>query len=161
MLEEELTQNAEKMGQLLTNNFNEEISNAKLMNSYYNTELTNSNYTKELYSVYLEKNKNIQKEIKTHHSDVLTNDRKTYYETEASQDLKYWHTFFWYIYYLFIMPLFTLAMVTKSSYHFLLRLPIELIALAYPYYIDYILRKIYGFFHFIWIRLPKNVYNDL
>lgn len=161
MLEKELKLKAHMMGKMLADNFHEEISNAKLMNSYYNTELVNSNYTKELYSVYLEKNKAIQKDIKGRHSDVLTNDRKTYYETEALEDLKYWHSFFWFIYYLFIMPLFTFALLTKSSYNFLIRFLIEIIVVAYPYYIDFILRKIYGFFHSIWIRLPKNVYNDL
>jgi hypothetical protein len=161
MLEEELKQKAKVMGEMLNNNFNEEISNANQMNSYYNTELINSNYTKELYSVYLEKNKLIQAEIKTHHSDVLTNDRKTYYETEALEDLKYWYTFFWYFYYLFVMPLFTFALVTKSSLHFIIRFIIELFALAYPYYIDIISRIIYNFFHSLWKQLPKNVYNDL
>jgi hypothetical protein len=161
MLEEELKKKAEQMGEVLANNFNEEISNANLMNSYYDTELTNSSYTKELYSVYLEKNQLLQKEIKGHHSDVLTNDRKTYYETEALEDLKYWHTFFWYVYYFFVMPIFTFALITKSSYSFLLNIIIEFFVLTYPYYIDFILRKIYGFFHTIWIGLPKNVYNDL
>jgi hypothetical protein len=161
MLEKELKQKAKIMGQMLTNNFNEEISNANLMNSYYNTELTNSEYTKELYSVYLEKNQQTQKEIKGHHSDVLTNDRKTYYETEALENLTLWHSFFWYVYYLFVMPIFTFALLTKSSYHLLLKIPIVIIVLAYPYYIDFILRKIYWFFHSIWIRLPKNVYNNL
>jgi hypothetical protein len=161
MLEEELKHKAAIMGKMLAANFHEEISNAKLMNSYYNTELTNSAYTKELYSVYLEKNQAIQKNIKGHHADVLTNDRKTYYETEALEDLNYWHSIFWFVYYLVIMPLFTFAIVMKSSYHFFIRLLIVIIVLAYPYYIDSILRKIYGFFHSIWIRLPKNVYNDL
>ena len=161
MLEKELKQKAEMMGKMLANNFHEEISNAKLMNSYYNTELTNSAYTKELYSVYLEKNQVTQKNIKSHHADVLTNDRKTYYETEAIEDLKYWHSFFWYIYYLFIMPLFIFALITKSSYHFFIKILIGFIVLAYPYYIDFILRQIYGFFHSIWTRLPKNVYNNL
>ena len=149
------------MGEILANNFNEEISNANIMNSYYNNELTNSAYTKELYSVYLEKNQKIQKEIKGHHSDVLTNDRKTYYETEALESLTLWHTFFWYVYYIFVIPIFTFALVTKSSYHYLLNFIIEFMVLAYPYYIDFILRKIYGFFNSIWTQLPKNVYNDL
>jgi hypothetical protein len=43
----------------------------------------------------------------------------------------------------------------------LFKIPIEFLVVTYPYYIDFILRKIYGFFHFIWIRLPKNVYNNL
>lgn len=161
MLEKELKQKADMMGKMLADNFHEEISNAKLMNSYYNTELTNSAYTKELYSVYLEKNQEIQKNIKSHHADVLTNDRKTYYETEAIEDLRYWHSFFWFIYYFFVMPVFLFASVMKSSYHWGIRILIDFIAILYPYYIDFILRKIYGFFHSIWIRLPKNVYNDL
>ena len=161
ILEEELKKKAEEMGEILANNFNEEISNANIMNSYYNNELTNSAYTKELYSVYLEKNQKIQKEIKGHHSDVLTNDRKTYYETEALESLTLWHTFFWYVYYIFVIPIFTFALVTKSSYHYLLNFIIEFMVLAYPYYIDFILRKIYGFFNSIWTQLPKNVYNDL
>ena len=161
MLEQELKQKAKIMGDQLTNNFNEEISNANLMNSYYNTELTNSAYTKELYSVYLEKNQQTQKEIKEHHSDVLTNDRKTYYETEALENLTLWHSFFWYVYYLFVMPIFIFAIITTSYYSWLLKLPIGFIVLTYPYYIDFILRKIYEFFHSIWIRLPKNVYNNL
>ena len=161
MLEQDLTKKAESIGQILANNFNEEISNATLMNSYYNTELTNSENTTELYSVYLEKNQQIQKDIKEHHSDVLTNDRKTYYETEALENLILWHTFFWYVYYFFVIPLFTFALITTSYYHWLLKLPIEFLVLAYPYYIDFILRKIYWFFYFIWMQLPKNVYNNL
>jgi hypothetical protein len=145
----------------LSDNFQEEIANAKLMNTYYNTELTNSSYTKELYAVYLEKNKLIQAAIKNNHADVLTNDRKTYYETEALEELKNWYTFLWYAFYLFVMPIFIFTLIAKSSLHFIVRIIIVYIAFAYPYYVDPILRWIYGFFHSFWKQLPKNVYNDL
>jgi hypothetical protein len=161
MLEEELKKKSEIMGNLLAKNFQEEIANAKLMNEYYNTELTNSLYTKELYDVYLEKNKLVQAAIKNNHADVLTNDRKTYYETEALEDLKNWYTFLWYVFYLFVMPIFIFTLFLKSSLHFIVRIIIVYIAFAYPYYIDPILRWIYGIFHSFWKQLPKNVYNDL
>jgi hypothetical protein len=161
MLEEELKQKAKLLAKLLADNFKEEILNANTMNSYYNTELTNSSYTKELYAVYLEKNKLIQNTIKNHHADIITNDRKTYYETEALEDLKNWYSFFWYVFYLFIMPLFTFTLIRKTSLHVMLRIIIELIALSYPYYMDPVARSIYGVFHSIWKSLPKNVYNDL
>ena len=165
MLEKELKKKAELMGKMITDNFRDEIINAKTMNAYYNTELINSDHTKELYAVYLEKNKVIQDGIKNHHADVLTNDRKTYYETEALEDLKNWHTFFWYFYYFFVMSIFTFALVRRSSDNFFVKIIINiitlLIAIVYPYLIDYILRFIYGFFHSIWKKLPKNVYNDL
>ena len=161
MLEDELKQKSKILTKLLADNFKEEITNANTMNSYYNTELTNSSYTKELYAVYLEKNKLVQNTIKNHHADVITNDRKTYYETEALEDLKNWYTFFWYAFYLFAMPLFTFTLISKSSLHFIAKIIIELIALAYPYYADFIARSIYGFFYSLWKSLPKNVYNDL
>jgi hypothetical protein len=131
------------------------------MNSYYNTELTNSSYTKELYAVYLEKNKLIQTSIKNHHADVITNDRKTYYETEALDDLKNWHTFLWYAFYLFAMPIFTFTLISKTSFHFIIKIIIEGIALSYPYYVDPVARSIYGVLNSFWKSLPKNVYNDL
>ena len=165
MLEEELKKKAEIMGKMLAENFRDEIINVKTMNSYYNTSLNNSDYTKELYAVYLEKNKIIQNGIKNHHADVVTNDRKTYYETEAIQDLKGWYTLFWYIYNLFVIPIFIFALVRRSSDNFFVKIIINiitlLIAIAYPYLIDYIARFIYGFFHSAWKQLPKNVYNDL
>jgi hypothetical protein len=165
MLEKELKIKAELMGKMITDNFRDEIINAKMMNSYYNTELINSDYTKELYAVYLEKNKVIQDGIKNHHADVLTNDRKTYYETEALEDLKSWYTFFWYFYYFFVMPIFTFVLLSKSSGGLFVKIIINiitwLIALAYPYFIDFIARSIYGVFHSAWKQLPKNVYNDL
>ena len=161
MLEKELREKAKILTKLLADNFKEEIINANTMNSYYNTELTNSSYTKELYAVYLEKNKLIQNTIKNHHADVITNDRKTYYETEAIEDLKFWYSLFWYVFYLFVMPLFTFVLIARTSLHFIFRILIELIALAYPYYMDPIARSIYGFFYSLWKSLPKNVYNDL
>ena len=165
MLEKELKIKAELMGKMITDNFRDEIINAKTMNAYYNTELINSDHTKELYAVYLEKNKVIQDSIKTHHSDVLTNDRKTYYETEALEDLKSWYTFFWYFYYFVVMIIFTIALIKKSSGGLFVIIIINIItwfiALAYPYFIDFVVRFIYGFFHSIWKKLPKNVYNDL
>ena len=161
MLENELKKKAEIMGKLLADNFRDEIINAKTMNAYYNTELINSDHTKELYAVYLEKNKVIRDNIKTNHSDVLTNDRKTYYETEALEDLKSWYTLFWYLYYLLVFPIFTFALIAKSSLHFVVRLIIVMIMIAYPYYIDFVARSVYNFFHSLWRQLPKNVYNNL
>jgi hypothetical protein len=160
MLEKELKKKAELMGKMITDNFQDEIINAKTMNSYYNTELINSDHTKELYAVYLEKNKVIQDGIKNHHADVLTNDRKTYYETEALEELKNWYTFFLYVYF-FVMCIFGFALFFKTSLHFIVRIIILLIACWFPYYIDFIVRFIYGVFHSAWKQLPKNVYNDL
>ena len=160
MLEAELQKKAEMITQLLADNFIDEITNAKTMNSYYSTELDNSSNTQELYNIYLVKNREIQKSIKGHHSDVLTNDRKTYYETDALEKLMAWYDLFWYMYYAVVI-IFVIAIVFNESIGIPKKIIFILFAIIYPYVINYILRKIYGFLHSIWKQLPKNVYNDL
>ena len=160
MLEAELQKKAEIITKLLAENFIDEIKNAKTMNSYYSTELENSSNTKELYNIYLVKNREIQKSIKGHHGDVLTNDRKTYYETDALEKLLAWYDLFWYMYYAIVI-IFVISIGFNESIGIPKKIIFIFFAVIYPYIIDYILKKIYSFFHSIWKQLPKNVYNDL
>ena len=98
-----------------------------------NTECINKNVAGRTRKEYYEDNKNNIKEMINEYlennKDKIAQKRKTYYETEALEELKYWYVFFWYVYYLFVMPIFTVALLTKSSYHFLLKILIEFIAL--------------------------------
>ncbi len=160
MLEAELQKKAGIITKLLAENFIDEIKNAKMMNSYYTTELENSSNTQELYNIYLVKNREIQKSIKGHHGDVLTNDRKTYYETDALEKLLAWYDLFWYMYYA-VFIIFVIAIGFNESIGIPKKIIFIFFAVIYPYIIDFILRKIYGFFHSMWKQLPKNVYNDL
>jgi hypothetical protein len=160
MLEAELQKKAEMITKLLAENFIDEIKNAKTMNSYYSTDLVNSSNTEELYNIYLVKNREIQKSIKGNHSDVLTNDRKTYYETDALEKLLAWYDFFWYMYYAMVI-VFTISIVLNQSIGIPKKIIFIFFAIIYPYVINFILGKIYGFLHSTWKQLPKNVYNDL
>lgn len=160
MLETELQKKAETITQLLGENFIDEITNAKTMNSYYSTELENTSNTQELYNVYLLKNTEIQKSIKSHHGDVLTNDRKTYYETDALEKLRAWYDIFWYMYYA-VFIIFVIAIIFNESIGIPKKIICIFFAIIYPYVINFIVKKIYEFFHSIWKQLPKNVYNDL
>ena len=100
MLEEELKQKAEKISELLGETFNEEVSSANTMNQYLNTALINSEYTSELFKKYTSDNQELKLQLRNSRGDILTNDRKTYYETEALTQLKLWYRFWWYIYYM-------------------------------------------------------------
>ena len=161
MLEEDLKERAEIIGITLTDNFNEEVTNAKTMNSYYNAELINSKNSEDLYNIFLVKNKTIQESIKGQHGDVLTNDRKTYYETEALDNLNLWHKFFIISYYIAV-AVFIIAVILSSSIDSNIKKVIFIfIAIIYPFFIDHFLRKIYGILHSVYKQLPKNVYNDL
>jgi hypothetical protein len=161
MLEEELKQKSEKISDLLAENFNDEVSSAQIMNTYLNTALINSGYTKELLKSYIEKNDVLKLKLKDKYGDILTNDRKTYYETEAIEKLEAWYKFWRIIYYLLVL-VFSIAMfISPSQFTFIKKFVIFILLVFYPYYIDSVLRWIYGLYVNIYNNMPKNVYNNL
>jgi len=161
MLEDELKKKAEQLSQLISVSFNEEVSNAKTMNQYYNTSLINSSYTNELLKDYSEKNDELKLKLRDNHGDILTNDRKTYYESTALDRLKLWYTFWWYIYYIFVIIFLLAIFLSPSNLSIISKLVLLILLIFYPYYIDYIstllVTKVKNVYH----SLPKSVYNDL
>jgi len=161
MLEDELKQKAEKISELLGESFNEEVSSANTMNQYLNTALINSEYTSELFKKYTSDNQELKLQLRNSRGDILTNDRKTYYETDALNQLQLWYRFWWYIYYMLVI-VFTIAIfVSPSQLTMIKKAVIFVLLIFYPYYIDYIVRWVQGLYMSIYNRLPKNVYNDL
>lgn len=161
MLEEELQQKADTISKLVSENFNSEVSDANTMNIYLNTALINSKYTKELLANYLEKNKQLELELKESYGDILTNDRKTYYETDALNSLTLWYRLFWYIYYVLVVMIVLAFIFSPIKLLKIQKLIISVLVIFYPYYIDYIVRWVYGLWKLLISRLPKNVYNNL
>ena len=161
MLEEELQQKANKISTLVSENFNSEVSDANVMNLYLNTALINSNYTTELLENYLEKNKNLKLQLKERYGDILTNDRKTYYETDALNTLTFWYKLFWYIYYVLVIILVLVFIFSSIDLPNITKIIFSLLVIFYTYYIDYVVRWVYGLWKLLISRLPKNVYNNL
>lgn len=161
MLEEELVTKAEKISELLGENFNEEISSAETMNNYLNTALINSNYTKELLNSYTEKNQELKLLLRNRQGDILTNDRKTYYETDALERLQMWYKLWWYIYYILVIVLSIALFVSPNNLGIISKIVLTTVLIAYPTFIDYIIKWVKGLVMGIYSNLPKNVYNDL
>lgn len=161
MLEDELQQKADTISTLVSENFNSEVSDANIMNVYLNTALINSKYTKELLANYLEKNKQLELELKESYGDILTNDRKTYYETDALNSLTLWYRLFWYMYYVLVIMIVLAFIFSPIKLLKIQKLIISVLVIFYPYYIDYIVRWVYGLWKLLISRLPKNVYNNL
>jgi hypothetical protein len=131
------------------------------MNLYLNTALINSKYTAELLEDYLEKNTKLKLQLKDRYGDILTNDRKTYYETDALNTLTFWYKLFWYIYYVLVIMLILAFIFSSTDFSRMTKIIISVFIIFYTYYIDYIVRWIYGLWKSLVSRLPKNVYNNL
>lgn len=161
MQEEELNAKAIKIAELISTNFNDEIKNTNTMNAYLNTALINSTYTEDLLEEYLQKNNLLQLKLRNSRGDIITNDRKTFYETVELDKLLSWHRFFWYIYYILWIMLVLALILSPSDLTLIKKIVIGVLILGYPYYIDYILRWVYKIWKNIESNLPKNVYNNL
>lgn len=161
MREEELQQKADTISTLISENFNSEVSDANVMNLYLNTALINSKYTKELLDNYLEKNHKLKLQLKERYGDILTNDRKTYYETDALNTLTFWYKLFWYIYYVLVIMLILAFIFSSTDFSRITKIIISVLVIFYTYYIDYIVRWGYGLWKSLVSRFPKNVYNNL
>ena len=161
MLEKELGQKANLLAQQISDKFNEETKNALTMNSYYNTEIINSANTIELYNEYLKKNADLEKTIKNLHGDVLTNDRKTYYETEAIDNIKLWHKFFMITYYILVFAIVVSIFVSDSEVSYSKQIIIAIIIACYPFFIDPVVKWLYSIYLSLTNNAPSNVYMKL
>ena len=161
MLEGELKDKANKLGDLIKEKFNEEIEQAKILNYYLNSDIINSKNTLELYKNYLSKNEKTEKLIKYSHGDILTNDRKSFYETQENDNLKGWYSIFLTSYYIIALVYFGKCILSNNFLSGKIKIPIVIFLIIIPYIIDPITVWILSIFKKIGSLLPKDVYHDL
>jgi hypothetical protein len=156
--EAELKEKVKNIVDQLTTLFNNELTNANTMNSYLNTASINSQYTIDLLNTYLAKNKELTEQLRESQSDIVTNDRKTYYESEAIENLELWYVLFWRAFYLlYIILLITLITTGKYGY----AVASGIILLFYPYYINPLVKWLYSTITGLINKWPSNIYNNL
>ena len=162
MLETEMTQKSEAIVKQIAEKFNEEIQNANIMNSFYNTIENNSENSIELYDEYLKKNKEMLALIKGTHGDVLTNDRKTYYETEAIDNVKLWNTFLVIIYWILFATLILSMVFSPSAMSTKQKILLGLALILYPFIINKIVMFFYNYYTNTFVKnIDTNVYLSL
>ncbi len=159
--EKELTKKASVLANMIGTNFNEEVSSAKTMNQYLNVALVNSSHTEELLDYYASQNAELMKKLKDYRGDILTNDRKTYYETQELDRLKLWYKIWYRMYYILVFVFNLCWLLCPSIITLPGKIVLSLLISFYPWYIDYVLRRYYELLTEIYKRLPRNVYNDL
>jgi hypothetical protein len=161
MEEKLINSDANKIVQELSSKFNEQLDNTKTLFAYYSSSVENTNNTLELYNEYLAKNKNMETKVKDSTSDILTNDRKTLYETEAHEKLDTWNKVFKWLYGVLVFMVIISLYFTEMDLSLWKKILIGIIVIVYPIIIGYILNTIYQKYKNVKSTLPKNVYNNL
>ena len=156
------TVQASKIGDKVTASFEKVATESTNLSDLYETLYTNYDYLEDLYNNYVTVNTDLKKDINQSTGDVVTSDRKTYYESQNYNYLKNWYTVYKFVYIVIIIIFIIFLFVRKSEYSFVSRVFILILFILYPIYITPSVFWIWNHVILrIWELLPSNIYKSL
>lgn len=159
MREKELKETAAKEGARLKEALEAEWKVADTFAAYYDAAVTNMQHSAELAHKYKRELEALQLRKKQQVSSILTNDRKTYYEQEATETLVGWNRLWWFIYYFLLVVL--VVQLVRSDGSRVGKIGTVLVMAAYPWFIHPLVLWAASWVRWLASFWPKNVYNSL
>jgi hypothetical protein len=142
--------------------FEENIYNTELSLGTYKGLMVNFKNIIDYYLSYLNKNVKFENDNKIKTSDVLTNQRKTYYENQNIDRIKYINVFLFYFYYLFVFLFIVFYFIYPSELSNIKLLMLLFLLIIYPFIASKIFTFLVYTYNFIINNiLPKNVYKTI
>jgi hypothetical protein len=157
----QLQEKADGIAKTYQTKINDDITKIKTQLKTYNGLLLNFMNVYDLYKKYKVENAMLEKKLKGKTSDTLTNDRKTYYEEQGINNLKFFYIIFLCIYGFIVLVFLLSIFLVKTSLKFSIRIVIFVLLVIYPFVCYWIFHLLYKFFIYIKSYFPKNVYNNL
>lgn len=151
------TKDAKKEINVLQTKFNETYKNVESLIVTHDSLTTNLNYMNALSQEYAVENIKMAKVLKKIRGDIITNDRKTYYEQQNVDHLEWWYNWFKILYIIFLI--FLIIAVLLKVQGWIKKIFIILIFVLYPVFITPLVKYILKLIHSILSAiLPKDVY---
>ena len=161
LIDGELLQQAQQLSSYYKINFTDESQNIIFNTNTYSGLLINLKNIFDLFLKYKEENIKLFKQLKDETNDVLTNDRKTYYQDQGIDNLKfYYHYFFLLIYIITILAYIIYNFMYPSQISILLRILFLALMVLLPFISTWILGKIISIIYDIYNWLPKNAHRQ-
>jgi hypothetical protein len=128
LMEQELTEKASVFVKLFKDSYEIEFLKIRTQLDTYNGLLINFKNIVDLYKQYKKENIQLSKELKDETNDILTNDRKTYYQNQQIDGLNsIYYYLLWIIYSLIVCCFFVFSIIYPSTYNWKVRLFILII----------------------------------
>lgn len=160
MIEKELQKKADLVNEKFKENYRLEKDKIKSQLQTYDGVLINFRNIVDLYEQYKKENIKLFKELKDETNDVLTNERKTYYEDQENGYLNlYYYYFLLVIYCLIVICFLIFSIIYPSAINWKIRAFLGLIFVILPFISTWILGKIIYLLYWLFDLLPKNVYK--
>jgi uncharacterized membrane protein len=149
----------------ITNNYNTNFNNTiniiKDKINTFNSLFLNVKNVSDLYKKYKDENDFLENKLQNKSADIITNDRKTYYEEEGISKLKNYYYFFILIY-IIILVIFTLACIfVNTTVSVFIRFIVLLILICYPFILFYVFESLKKMTHRIKDFIPSYAYRNI
>jgi hypothetical protein len=160
MQEKEIRYKAKLIADETTQKFNEEATKIKTQIEIYNGLFLNYTNVVDLYEKYKRENAELLSELKDETNDVLTNERKTYYEDQQIDSLKFYYYYFLVtVYIICVMSFGIFSLMYPSQSTTTTKIVIFILLIALPFISTFILGKIIYLIYELYNLLPKNAYR--
>jgi hypothetical protein len=157
--EQDLHKKAQIIIRTFNDTFNKESQQIKQEIETYNGLSINFKNVVDLYFKYKKENDDLNKNFKDNSSDVLTNERKTYYENQGIDSLNFVYNYILIlIYVIFVIGYIFTSFLYNSYLNWKIRFVILLILLLLPFVSSWLLASIVSFIYKIYDLLPKNIH---
>ena len=161
LLDNQLSKKAQIIDDKFTENFDKDSDELETKIDTYNGLLLNYKNVEELYLKYKKENIQLIKDIKDVTSDVLTNERKTFYEDQKIDGLK---SFYFYvllgIYILFLIYFVFFSLMQSSQLSWKIKFASIIGFILLPFFSTWILGTVIYLLYSGYKLLPKNVYSQ-
>jgi hypothetical protein len=128
----------------------------------YNSLFINLKNVVDLERTYKNENKSLLKKLKENTHDILTNERKTYYEDQQNDVLNnYYFYILFSIYIIIVLVIIFFSLVYPNQSSLKMRLLIILVFILLPFVSTWLLEKIVYIIYLLISMLPKNVYKNI
>jgi hypothetical protein len=159
LLDSQLQEKAQEIANKFTEYFDNDSKEITTQIDTYEGLLLNFKNVAELYLKYKTENVQLIKDLKDETNDVLTNERKTYYEDQKIDGLK---GFYYYIllgiYIICLIGFIIFSLIYPSQTSFIGKLVSIICFILLPFFSTWILDKIIYLIYTVYDMLPKNVY---
>ena len=161
LLDNQLQEKAQEIVNKFTEYFMSDSKEITTQIDTYEGLLINFKNVAELYLKYKKENVQLVTDLKNETNDVLTNERKTYYEDQKIDGLK---GFYYYIllgiYIICLIGFIIFSLMYQSQTSFIKKIVSIIGFILLPFFSTWILEKFIYLIYTLYEMLPKNVYSQ-
>lgn len=131
--------------QFIKNKFNESIDNVKSKIENYKSQINYLNKNAELYNLYHNNNNETLKTISDNSTDILTNERNSFYENESYLSNTIYSSILKYVYILILIMFVVILYVVKKALSIFTVIFLVILFIIIPFLLYMILKLLHSF----------------